>query len=819
MATIWQDIRYAFRLFGRERWFAAMAVLTLALGLGSTTAVFSVVNGVLLRSLAYAPSGRIVQVVQEFGREGTIGDGSRSLGSAIVIREVFDAWRASSTTIEGLAAFGRRPVTLVGIGDPVRLTGASVSPRLFALFGTRPLAGRLFEERESHPGSEPVMIISESLWRSRFGADPQVIGRRCTVDDQSITVIGVVPSAFAFPDGETALWLPFVETPPPPTVPGQRFVGGFWALAKLNPAVTIEQAEAEATVVARRVQSALGGFANANEDPTTISLVPLRERIVGQIRPALLVFLAAVGAVLLIATANLAQLLLARGTARAREMAVRSAIGASPARVIRQVLTENLLLSIAGGLLGVCFAYWLVRLLPRLAPATIPRLNEVSVDLRVLAFAAAASIVTAILIGILPSLRASRADSARVLADDSAAVVAGSRLKRHPARTLLLIGELAGTLVLMVGAALLIESFSRLVRVDPGYDPAHVVAAQLTLPSRYAAARRAAFWEELQARSAALPGVDAAGVTRSLPLTSGRTIAGFSLGTETPGSNAAARMNADLRIVSPGYFPAMGLRVREGRALMERDRTETPLVAVVNETFRRRFLPGVHAIGTMLRVARLDHVEIVGIVDDIHHAALTAPPLPEIYMSFRQIPAPPGGSAIVLRSSADPSVVISALRGIVRDIDASLPLESAMTMEERLAGSVAEPRFYMALLAMFATLAMGISIVGVYGVTAYNVAQRRREIGVRIALGARRIDVIRLVLTHSAIATGAALVIGLAGAMAATRVLQRFLFEVRAADVSSFTSAAILLALAALAGSYIPARRAAAVDPVEALRR
>jgi hypothetical protein len=793
MTSFWRDARYALRLFARERAFTAMALLTLALGLGSSTAVFTVVDAVLLRPLPYATSDRVVQIVQQFGRRGAVGDPSAPVTSAIVIREVFDAWRAAATTLDGLGVFGRRSITLGGDPEPLRLRASNISPRIFSMLGTAPVAGRLFGDAESQPGNDKVILLSERLWRSRFSADPSIVGRHCTIDDSVFTIVGVLPASFAFPDSDTAVWLPFVEVPPPPTLPGQRFIGGYTALARLRPGVTLAQAEAEGTLVARRVQAVLGDFGHKDDDPAVIRLVSLRDGVVSGVRPALLIVLGAVAFVLLISAANLANVLLARGTSRRREMAVRAAIGASRRRLIQQSLTESVLLSLGAGALGLVIARWMLGVLPALAPATIPRLGEVALDARVVGCALLLSLVTAVLFGLLPALHASRTDTARSLADGASQQLGGLRARHNRARTLLIVGELAITLVLMVGASLLVESFVRLLRVEPGYEASNVATAQFTLPAtRYPAARRDAFYEELLARAVALPSVDAVGLARSLPLTPGRSMAGFSLQDRPLTSNSAAPMNADRR--------------------------DTPRVAVVNEALVRTYLGGSRALGRTIHVARLDGVEIVGVVGDVRHAALTSAPVPEIYMSFRQS-APGGSMTLVARSTVDAAALLAPMRALVTAIDPALPVDSAMTMEQRLSNSLTEARFYTLLLGTFAGLALVIAIVGTYGVIAYTVAQRRREIGVRVALGARTADVLRLVLGQSAALIGIALVVGIGGAAAVTRLLQRFLYEVRPTDASSFASAAALLGLAALAASYVPARRAARLDPVDAMRQ
>jgi putative ABC transport system permease protein len=818
MTSFWRDVRYAVRLFARERGFTAMAVVTLALGLGSSIAVYSVVDAVLLRPLPYVPSDRVVQIVQDFGRRGTTGDSSTPLTSAVVIREVFEAWRDGTTTLDVLGKFGFRSITLGGRPEALRLRAANVSPQIFTMMGTSPLAGRLFTAEENQPGKDTVVVLGEKLWRSRFGADPNIVGRTCTLDDRSFTIVGVVPASFSFPDPEVAVWLPFVETPPPPVQPGTRFIDAFTAVARLKPGVTPAQAEAEGTLVARRVQAVLGDFGQKDDEPAVIRLTPLQERVVGRVRPALLIVLGAVAFVLLISAANLAHVLLARGTARRREMAVRAAIGASRRRLIQQSLTESVLLSLTAGALGLVIARWMLGLLPTLAPATIPRLQEVGLDARVLGCALILSLVTAVLFGLLPALEASRADMARGLAEGSSLQLGGLRARHNRARTVVIVAELAVTLVLMAGASLLIESFVRLLRVDTGYDSSNVATAQITLPaSRYSAARRAAFYENLLTRSAGLPSVEAAGLAASLPLGPGRSNVGLRFEDAGVRVRTAAPLSADLRVVSPGYFKVLGPRLLAGRVLTDADGPDTARVALVNEAFTRTYLGGASPLGRTVRVAGVDGVEIVGVVGDVRHAALTAAPAPEIYRSFRQ--SPRGGSmTLVLRSSRDAVALLAPIRAVIGEMDPSLPVDSAMTMDQRRSNAVAEARFYTVLLGGFAGLALIIAIVGTYGVIAYNVAQRRREIGVRIALGARTADVVRLVLGQTAVLIGAALAIGLAAAAPVTQVLQRFLYEVRPTDVSAFASAALLLGLAALAASYVPARRAARLDPVDAMR-
>jgi putative ABC transport system permease protein len=809
-----QDVRYALRALKREKGATTVAVVTVALAIGSATALFSIVSAVLIRPLPYAPSSRIVQVLQIFGGEAA----GRDARSETVVRELFDAWRHSGRTLEAVAAYGRRSLTLNDAGEPARLAAAAVDPEAFAVFGTRPLLGRVFVRADADRGADRAVLLGERLWRARFGGDPAIVGRSCTLDDAPYTIVGVLPEAFAFPDRAVQLWLPFVPLTPPPPAPGTRFVDGFSVIARVRSGVSLAEAEAEGTTMARQAQAALGGYVfKRDEGPSAVRLIPLRSWIAERVGPALLTLTGAVTLVLLIGAANLAHVLLARGLGRRRELGIRLAVGATPARLVRQLLTESLVLTLAGGACGVAVAFALQRALPAIAPVTIPRLDEVALDWRVLGFALLVSAALGMLAGGLPALQGSRLDI-RGTIGASAAAGTGFRLQANLTRAALVSGELAVTFVLLVAAGLLLESFVRLVTIDPGYDAANVATVQLTLTaSRYPGeASRSAFLERLLERASGLAGVRFAGMTRSLPLTSSRSNVGVAIEAEGAAAPGAARTSADLRVVSPGFFPAMNLRLVEGRFFADADRAGAPRVAIVNQAFARRFLAG-RTLGTKIRFARFDPAEIVGVVADVRHAALTADPVPEIYAPHRQIPAGPGALTLVLRTDGDARDALASAAAIVHEIDPGLPLDTAMTMRARLAASVSEPRFYLLLVGLFAVLAVSMAVAGTYGVIAYGVSQRRREIGVRLALGATPRDIVRLVVGQAAWLMAIGVGGGAGAAWAATRLLRGFLFDVSPADPTAFVAGAALVASVALSAAWIPARRAAGLDPRDAL--
>ncbi len=818
------DVRYSLRRLAAHPAVTLVAILTLGLGIGITTAVFTILNTVLLKPLPYPTADRLVVIGEE--RPGF-------RGRAALTNELFFAWRDSARTLEGLAGYAPRAFTLTGGAEPERVRGAVASPAFFSMLRAVPLRGRLFEPGEDKAGANRVVLLSERAWRTRFGAADSTVGRPILLDGEPYTVVGVLPSTFYFfPDPDAELWTPFVIEPPS-TDPRERRIIGFPGVALVKPGVPLSQVAAEGTVVAQRLPRP-APRPGEPPAPVRVRATPLLDELVADVKPALSVLAVAVALVLLIACVNVANLLLARATARQRELALCAALGASRGRLLRRLLTESVLLGLAGGFVGVLLTYWLVQLLPALVPPTlpllrrgIPRLHELAIDTRVLFFAGAVSLGTALLFGLVPALHATRLDLVRAINEGGVQAAGGFRLWRgNRLRGLLVVAEVALAVVLLVGAGLLGRSFLRLVRVDTGYDPSNVLTAQINLPAtKYRDAAPIAFFDDLLERLARTGGVRAVGVTNLLPLTPANIVLSFAvvgrpLGPDEEGPSAS------LRIVSPGFFPALGVALREGRLLADDDRAGTTPVVVVNEALAAKYFDG-RAVGQ--RITGLfgpGTWDVVGVVGNVRGEGLEAEPQPELYVSYRQLPAPAArmlsggalGTWIVVRAGGDPLALVAPLRRAVLDLDPDLPLDSVMTMEARLAASVARPRFYATLLGVFAALALGLAAVGVYGLLSYTVSMRYREIGVRIALGADRRAILKLVVGQGLALAGAGAAVGLAASALVTRFLRTLLFGVEATDPLTFTAVPVLLLAVAAAACCAPARRATRVDPIEALR-
>lgn len=714
METFWQDVRHGVRVLANNPGFAAITIVTLALGIGATTAIFSVVNAVLLRPLPYPDADRLVRVAEQ--QRMIRAAGASGPRTAILTSDTFDAWRDSTQTLEGLAAYTQRSYTLTGLGEPIRLRGTAVSASMFPLLRTSPTIGRLFNRAEEQPGADQVAILSDALWTRRFARSPDIIGKPITLDDQQVIVIGVMPPSFYFPDRESEIWTP-MRIAVQPQRPGQRMVFAFSAIARIKDGVSVSQAAAEGAAVAQRMRpSPPAGTRTGTSQAAAVRLTPLQEEIVANVKPALLVLLGAVGFVLLIASANIANLLLARGAARQRELAVRTALGARRGRLLRQLLTESVMLGLAGGVLGVLLAYALQRVLPAISTGSnIPRIDEVALDARVLVFATLLSILTGLLFGLAPALQGSRLNVVGTLSEAGIQRTGGFRvLKGNRLRSLLVVAEVALSIVLLTGAGLLVRSFVHLVDVNPGYDPANVITAQVNLPATTygTSAAQQTFFDQLLDRVAAIPGVKAAGTTNLLPLLPGNMILAFGIQGQSAPANPEDMPRASLRIVSAGYAEAMALRPTAGRLLNARDAASSPTVVMVNESLARAYFPAGDAVGSRIQLS--GPAEIVGVVGDVRHSGLDAEPQPEIYVPLSQTaaggpPAAPGGlgpTSIVVRTAGDPLPLVPLLRQAVVDIDHDLPLDNVMTMEARLWASVAGPRFYALLLASFALLAL-----------------------------------------------------------------------------------------------------------------
>ena len=824
LGGVMQDLRYGVRLLRRQPGFAAVAMLTMALSIGATTMLFSVAYGVLLKPLPWPDADRLVRVTET--RQGRTG---RVVGT--VSNGTFVAWRDHPSTIEDLGGWLTQTVTLTGAGDPLRLSMIPTTPNLFGILRARPLIGRLFRESEGARGQPDLVMLSYGLWQERFGGRPEIVGHLVQLDDRPYTVIGVMPRAFAFPDHETRVWTAW-------SVPSVMAEGGmqvgviFRAIARLRDGATPAQAAAEATSRARSapdmalVARSLFGAAG----PIDVSAVPELQAMTAEVRPAILVLLAAVALLLVTAIANVASLQLARATTRRRELAVRAAIGAGQCRIVRQLLIENAIIGLCGGAAGLALATGLQRLLPSLLPAGFPRLDAVAIDIRALMCALTASVVASIACGLLPAWHTRRVNLVETLSEGAVAPIGGA-MRSPMARTrgLIMAAQVAIACVLLVGAALLTRTFVSLIRADRGYDPVNVLTARLPLPPGYPAERRGQLLETLVERLRSVPGVTHAAYSTALPLLSSGGFAAFTM--RSP-RNPDVEMDVQTaqRVVSPDYFSAMHLRLVAGRTLSDADIAMAPPAVVVNRSFARQYL-GDHPVGSHIpqhgRRTGLRSVnenadwDVVGVVDDMRQDSIESPSQPEVFASFKQLAS---GSwrnldpILLVRTTADPTTYVSTLRNIVHEQAPALALDSVMTMEDRVMTSLAKPRLYAVVLALFGVFALLIAGVGLFGVLSFSVAQRTREIGVRSALGAQAREIVALVLRQALWIVGVGVAIGLAAALAGVRLLSAFLYGISPHDALTFVAVPIIIVTVATVACFVPARRAAKVDPLTALR-
>jgi len=800
MKSLLQDVRYGLRRLSKSPGFTIVAAGALALGIGANTAIFSVVNAVLLRPLPYPAPDELVQVWETRPRQ--------NMASVEASPNEFLAWAAEGRSFRHLAAVDFANYNLTGRGEPERVTAALVSAEYFPAFGVAPAAGRAFLAEEDQPGKENVVVLTHDFWQTRFGGDPSVLDQTVSLDGAACAVVGIMPRGFRLPQ-DAKLARPIAFAPEARTRAGSHYLQVFGRLAG---GVTREQAGAELSGIAARLEQT---FASTNAGHGVV-LVPLREQLVGDVRPALLVLLGAVGLVLLIACANLANLLLARAEGRRKEVAVRAALGASRWRIVRQLLAESVLLAAAGGGLGLLLAVWGVDLLVSLDPAGVQRVGEVALDAGVLAFTVALSLATGLVFGLAPALQASKTDFVETLKE-------GGRSSTGPARAgrlrgALVVSEVALTLVLLVGAGLLVKSFARLLDVDPGLDPRGVLTLDLSLPpAKYAERRQvAAFYERLLGEVAALPGVEVAGAVSVLPL-GGDDNSNFVEIEGRPPLAPGQALRAGRRNASPDYFRALRVPLKSGRALAPSDAADAPPAAVINEAMARAFFPGEDPVGKRLRTGDNNPwVTIVGVVGDVRHRGLDVDTRPEMFFPHAQSPS--RQMSLVVRSGGDPLALVGAVRERVRAVDKDQPVGNVKTMEAWVAESVASRRFAVLLLAAFALVAAGLAAVGIYGVVSYGVAQRTHELGLRLALGAQRSDVLRLVIRQGMKMTLVGAAVGLAAALALTRLMAGLLYGVSATDPLVFAGVALLLVAVALLACYVPARRATRVDPMVALR-
>jgi putative ABC transport system permease protein len=820
METLRQDVRFGLRTLRKRPGFTLVAVLTLALGIGANSAIFSVVNAVVLRPLPYAAPERLVALWGNLNQKG--------FEEVELSAPEFADFRARGAHVfEDAAAYYEGGFNMTGAGEPERVRGVYATAGLFSTLGVAPLKGRAYTAEEDRPGSNDVVVISHSLWRRRFNSDPAVAGKSVMLDGRACTVVGVMPADFRFPDNDTDIWKPaaFDADLLSPNNRGSHFMS---AVARLKPGFDAGRAGEEVAALARAQ-----GEENPNSYPRGFgaSIRPLAEEVVGRsVRTSLFVMLGAVGLVLLIACANVANLLLARAASRRKEVAVRTALGAGRARIMRQLMTESVLLSLAGGAAGLVLALWGVDLLVALAPEGTPRVGEVGLDARVVAFTFGVSLLTGVVFGLAPALHASKVDLNESLKEGGRG--SGEGAGRGSLRGLLVVGEFALALVLLAGAGLLVKSFSRVLGESPGFDARGVLTMRLVLPqTKYRSyEEHRAFYSNLFGRLRALPGVEAVGANNLLPLNGNGGSRTFLI-EGRPVPPGQPKPEEQLRFVTPGYFASLRVPVLRGRDFDERDVQSAPRVAVVTRAMAERHWPGEEAVGKRIAYAgiargqeqRPEWIEVVGVVGDVRHRGLDLESKPEIYVPvyqplFSNRPVPPLSLYVAVRTSGDAGALAASVRREVAAVDPEQPVANVRTMEERLAESVAQRRFNMTLLGIFACVALVLAGVGVYGVMAYAVARRTHEIGIRVALGARRGDVLRLVLRQGMWLALAGVAAGLVGAYAATRLMSGLLYGVSPTDPLTFAGVAALLAAVGLLACLVPARRATKVDPMVALR-
>jgi len=799
LETFFQDLRYGLRSLRKKPGFTLTAVIALALGIGANSAIFSVINGVLLRSLTYRDADSIVMVWEKNFQRG------RSQNS--VSPANFLDWKKQSASFEQFAASWDTRINLTSGGEPEEIQVQRVSADFFSVLGVPPRLGRSFAREEDVPGPNLVVVLNDELWQSRFGGNPAIIGQPITASGRTFTVIGVMPPGFHFLNTQVKAWIPLALDPANDWRKQGRYLR---SVARLKSGVTIQQAQAELDGIARRLEQ---DFPDYNKG-WGANLVPMHEQIVGDIRPVLLVLLAAVAFVLLIACANVANLLLARAASRQKELALRAALGAGRTRLIRQMLTESVLLAVMGGALGVFLAYWGIQLLLALAPDNIPRLNEITIDPRVLGFTLAISLLTGLVFGLVPALQSSRPDLSDALKEGSRGSSGGSRFVRN----LFVVSEMALALVLLVGAGLMLRSFFQLHQVKAGFETDHVLTMRVQLPTaKYQQPQqRAEFFKRAQERLAALPGVKSVGAISYLPLTGLASSTVFNLATQ-PDLPPSESPLTEVRAITPGYFAAMGIPLLKGRSFDERDGADSR-VLVINETLARKYFPGQNPIGQRLIVNWEPKVadEIVGVVGDVKETALAEESNPAIYW-----PHPREAYQFmnfVLRAAIDPAPLSAAATKEIHALDPDQPVADIRTLDQVVAKSIARPRFNALLLAIFAGVALVLASVGIYGVMNYSATQRTQEIGIRMALGAKPGDILRLVVGHGMKLTLAGIVIGVIASLALTRVMANLLFGVTATDLPTFVAVSAVLTAVALVANYIPARRATRLNPVVALR-
>ena len=820
METLLQDLRFSLRTLARRPAFTGVAVLTLALGIGANTALFTVVEAVLLRRLPFREPERLVMA---WCSNPVLAQAAGLPDRLPVAPAMFYDWQRQSRSFDKLAFFMPDRMALTGQGEPELLGVVRVSGDFFAVLGAPAQAGRTLQPGDDEQGKATTVVLSHKLWQRRFGGDPKVIGKDVRLGGRPVTVAGVMPAGFAFPRGaempsgfgfaaEPEAWVPLALSPEDRQ---SRDNHSYAAIGRLRPGVSLVAARTEMAGLSDRLEQA-----NVLDKGWRAKLMPLREQLVGDVRPALLVLFGAVGVVLLIACVNVTNLLLAQAASRQKEVAIRTALGAARGRMARQLLTESLVLAMAGGALGLLGAFWTLRAFAARLPPGLGVPADLELSFPVLLFTLGLMLLTGLAAGLAPTFHMTRPDLAGALRDGTREG-AGTSLGRST-RGALVVMETACAVLLVVGAGLLVRSFLRLTAVDPGFQPRGALAFHLILPaSKYdSSARLIGFFDGLVDRLRALPGVKAVGTVSSLPLRGDENIV-FVFAEGRPLPEPGKEPLADRRSATAGYYQALGIPVLQGRVFDSRDAAKAPAVAVIDEVMARTYWPGTPALGKRFNLLRPQEGEprwitVVGVVRNVRHSGLRIEPRPQFYLPLAQ--SPRSEMSLVIRSDGDPQNLFGDVRRAVHAADPDQPIEKLATMEQVVAGSVAGQRFNMALLGAFAALALALAAVGIYGVTAWSVAHRTRELGLRMALGARRGTVLWMILKEAGILAGIGLFAGLALALGATRLMSSLLFGVPATDPATFAAVACGLAAVSLAAAWLPGRRATRVDPMVALR-
>jgi putative ABC transport system permease protein len=823
MENFIQDIRFGFRTMVKNPGFAVVAIIALALGTGANSAIFSVVNAVLLRPLPYAEPERVMMI---WGHNIKAGD--KRYGISV---PDFNDYREQNKLFEQMASLAYDDFILTSGDEPEHVQGTMASSNFFDTLGVKPALGRTFSVEEGQPGADRVVVISNGLWKRRYGSDTSLLGQTITLNGASFTVIGVTPPDFQSPEKGDELWIPMsfdggdrvrIPSNATPEALKTRNVRFLKSVARLKPGVSVENARAEMEKIASNLEQQ---YPDKNAS-ISVSALSINEHVTGKIKPALIILLAAVSFVLLIACANVANLLLARASARQKEIAIRIALGAGRARLIRQLLTESILLALIGGVLGLLLAFGGIKLLIAINPANIPRLSEINIDSNVLVFTLLVSVLTGLIFGLIPALQSSKPDLNETLKAEGARGSSGSIRKQY-VRSLIVISEVGLTVLLLISAGLMIKSFIALQRVNPGFNPDRVLTMQVNLPAtKYTEDQQiVSFYERVLKRVETLSGVEAAGASLVIPLTDRRVSFRFTI----KGRAAAPeeRLTSLYRVISPNYFQTMRIPLLQGRNFTDQDRDQSPPVVIVNEAMRRWIMdlmptPGEEPLGKFITIPSAGPVprEIVGVVADMKHASMDAPPEPQMYLPYIQKPYLFMG--LVVRTASEPTQITSAVRAAILEVDPSQPVYDIKTMQQIVGESVSQPRLYTMLLGIFAGIALALAAVGIYGVLNYSVNQRRQEIGIRMALGAQASDILKMIIGQGMLLTALGLAIGLVASLLLafflTRIIEGFLFGVSATDLTIFIGIPLLLALVSLLSCYIPARRATKVDPMIALR-